>query len=72
MTMTATTDRSDTEVVIVPRAARYPVIEKRPYRVHQRIVPRDGVDRIRLAGDADPRHRGCGGTKRASREQLAS
>ena len=37
---------------IVPRPARYDVIEKRPYRVHQRIVPRYGVGRVWLAGDA--------------------
>jgi 2-polyprenyl-6-methoxyphenol hydroxylase-like FAD-dependent oxidoreductase len=37
---------------IVPRPQRYDVIEKRPYRVHQRIVPRYGRDRVWLAGDA--------------------
>jgi 3-(3-hydroxy-phenyl)propionate hydroxylase len=37
---------------IVPRAERYDVIEKRPYRVHQRIVPRYGIKRVWLAGDA--------------------
>lgn len=37
---------------IVPRPQRYDVIEKRPYRVHQRIVPRYGDGRVWLAGDA--------------------
>jgi 3-(3-hydroxy-phenyl)propionate hydroxylase len=37
---------------IVPRSGRYDVIEKRPYRVHQRIVPRYGEGRVWLAGDA--------------------
>ncbi len=38
--------------VIVPRPERYDIIEKRPYRVHQRIVPRYGEGRVWLAGDA--------------------
>ena len=38
--------------VIVPRARAYDIIEKRPYRVHQRIVPRYGAGRVWLAGDA--------------------
>lgn len=37
---------------IVPRSTRYDIIEKRPYRVHQRIVPRYGDGRVWLAGDA--------------------
>jgi 2-polyprenyl-6-methoxyphenol hydroxylase-like FAD-dependent oxidoreductase len=37
---------------IVPRPERYDVIEKRPYRVHQRIVPHYGRGRVWLAGDA--------------------
>lgn len=37
---------------IVPRSERYDVIEKRPYRVHQRIVARYGEGRVWLAGDA--------------------
>ena len=37
---------------IVPRDTPYEVQEKRPYRVHQRIVPRYRVGRIFLAGDA--------------------
>ncbi len=37
---------------IVPRAMRYEVMEARPYRVHQRIVPRYAVGRVALAGDA--------------------
>jgi 2-polyprenyl-6-methoxyphenol hydroxylase-like FAD-dependent oxidoreductase len=37
---------------IVPRPERYDIIEKRPYRVHQRIVPRYGEGRVWLAGDA--------------------
>jgi 2-polyprenyl-6-methoxyphenol hydroxylase-like FAD-dependent oxidoreductase len=37
---------------IVPRPERYHIIEKRPYRVHQRIVPRYGDGRVWLAGDA--------------------
>lgn len=38
--------------VIVPRGERYDVIEKRPYRVHQRIVSSYGTNRVWLAGDA--------------------
>ena len=38
--------------VIVPRPERYEVVERRPYRVHQRIVPRYGEGRVWLAGDA--------------------
>lgn len=37
---------------IVARPERYDIIEKRPYRVHQRIVPRYGEGRVWLAGDA--------------------
>jgi 3-(3-hydroxy-phenyl)propionate hydroxylase len=37
---------------IVPRKERYLVLEKRDYRVHQRIVPRYFVGRVALAGDA--------------------
>ena len=37
---------------IVPRAERYDIIEKRPYRVHQRIARRYGEGRAWLAGDA--------------------
>lgn len=37
---------------IVARPRPYPVLEKRAYRVHQRIVPRYRVGRIALAGDA--------------------
>jgi 3-(3-hydroxy-phenyl)propionate hydroxylase len=37
---------------IVPRADAYEVLEKRAYRVHQRIVPRYSVGRVALAGDA--------------------
>ncbi len=37
---------------IVARPQRYDIIEKRPYRVHQRIVPRYGDGRVWLAGDA--------------------
>jgi 3-(3-hydroxy-phenyl)propionate hydroxylase len=37
---------------IVPRPETYAVMENRPYRVHQRIVPRYRVGRVVLAGDA--------------------
>ena len=37
---------------IVPRAQAYEVIEKRPYRVHQRIVDTYNKGRLALAGDA--------------------
>jgi 3-(3-hydroxy-phenyl)propionate hydroxylase len=37
---------------IVPRPVAYEVLEKRPYRVHQRIVPRYFAGRAALAGDA--------------------
>lgn len=37
---------------IVPRPERYRVIEKRPYRVHQRIVDNYVGGRMALAGDA--------------------
>jgi len=37
---------------IVPRSERYEVLEKRPYRVHKRIVPNYYRGRIALAGDA--------------------
>ena len=37
---------------IVPRAVAYEVREKRPYRVHQRIVPTYFKGRAALAGDA--------------------
>ena len=38
--------------VIVPKPTPYTVMEKRPYRVHQRIVPRYVQGRVALAGDA--------------------
>lgn len=38
--------------IVVPRSARYEVLDKRPYRVHQRIVPRYNNGRLVLAGDA--------------------
>lgn len=37
---------------IVPRPEPYEVMESRPYRVHQRIVPRYRVGRVALEGDA--------------------
>ena len=37
---------------IVPRPGPYEVLEKRAYRVHQRIVPSYCVGRVALAGDA--------------------
>jgi 3-(3-hydroxy-phenyl)propionate hydroxylase len=37
---------------IVPRPEPYRVMENRPYRVHQRIVPRYRAGRVVLAGDA--------------------
>lgn len=37
---------------IVPRAPRYEVLQKRPYRIHQRVVDRYRVGRVLLAGDA--------------------
>ena len=37
---------------IVPRAEPYAVLEVRPYRIHQRIVPTYRVGRVLLAGDA--------------------
>lgn len=37
---------------IVPRPTPYEVLEKRPYRVHKRIVPRYFQSRVVLAGDA--------------------
>ena len=37
---------------IVPRAERYEVLERRPYRVHQRIAGRYREGRVFLAGDA--------------------
>jgi 3-(3-hydroxy-phenyl)propionate hydroxylase len=37
---------------IVPRSERYEVLEKRAYRVHQRIVPTYRIGRVALAGDA--------------------
>lgn len=37
---------------IVPRDEPYEIMESRPYRVHQRIVPRYRVGRVALAGDA--------------------
>lgn len=37
---------------IVPSATTYEVLERRPYRVHQRIVPRYVEGRVALAGDA--------------------
>ncbi len=38
--------------IIVPRSERYEVLDKRPYRVHQRIVPHYNKGRLVLAGDA--------------------
>ena len=38
--------------IIVPKAEPYDVIEKRPYRVHQRIVAAYRRGRVALAGDA--------------------
>jgi len=38
--------------IIVPRNERYEVLDKRPYRVHQRIVPKYNSGRLVLAGDA--------------------
>jgi 3-(3-hydroxy-phenyl)propionate hydroxylase len=38
--------------IIVPKAEPYDVIEKRPYRVHQRIVATYRRGRVALAGDA--------------------
>lgn len=37
---------------IVPRHERYHVSQKRPYRIHQRVVDRYRVGRVLLAGDA--------------------
>jgi 3-(3-hydroxy-phenyl)propionate hydroxylase len=37
---------------IVPRAEPYQIAERRPYRVHMRIVPHYRAGRIMLAGDA--------------------
>lgn len=37
---------------IVPRPEAYEVLEKRPYRVHKRIVPHYHSGRVALAGDA--------------------
>ncbi len=37
---------------IVPRAQRYQVLQRRPYRIHQRVVDRYHVGRVVLAGDA--------------------
>ncbi|CAG0944302.1 3-(3-hydroxy-phenyl)propionate hydroxylase [Gammaproteobacteria bacterium] len=37
---------------IVPQTGRYEVLEHRPYRVHQRIVPTYHSGRVLLAGDA--------------------
>jgi 3-(3-hydroxy-phenyl)propionate hydroxylase len=37
---------------IVPRREAYDVLEKRPYRVHKRIVPHYHRGRVALAGDA--------------------
>lgn len=37
---------------IVPKTGSYEVMEHRPYRVHQRIVPGYRVGRVLLAGDA--------------------
>jgi 2-polyprenyl-6-methoxyphenol hydroxylase-like FAD-dependent oxidoreductase len=37
---------------IVPRRESYAIMEKRPYRVHQRIVPTYARGRVALAGDA--------------------
>jgi 2-polyprenyl-6-methoxyphenol hydroxylase-like FAD-dependent oxidoreductase len=38
--------------IIVPRRERYEVLDKRPYRVHQRIVAKYNAGRLALAGDA--------------------
>ena len=37
---------------VVPRKERWDLAEMRPYRVHQRIVPKYNVGRVALAGDA--------------------
>jgi len=37
---------------IVPRSARYEVLQTRPYRIHQRVVDRYRIGRVLLAGDA--------------------
>ena len=37
---------------IVPRPGRYNVLQKRPYRIHQRVVDRYRVGRVLLAGDS--------------------
>jgi len=37
---------------IVPRAERYNVLQKRPYRIHQRVVDRYRAGRVLLAGDS--------------------
>jgi 3-(3-hydroxy-phenyl)propionate hydroxylase len=37
---------------VVPKTEPYEVLEKRAYRVHQRIVPSYRVGRVALAGDA--------------------
>lgn len=37
---------------IVPRDERYEVMQKRPYRIHQRVVDKYRVGRVLLAGDA--------------------
>ena len=37
---------------VVPRSERWDLNEMRPYRVHQRIVPKYNVGRVALAGDA--------------------
>ena len=37
---------------VVPRAERYSILARRPYRTHNRIAPRYRVGRVFLAGDA--------------------
>ena len=37
---------------IVPRRERYEILQRRPYRIHQRVVDRYRVGRVLLAGDA--------------------
>lgn len=46
---------------IVRRAERYVVKQKRPYRVHQRVVERYRVGRVLLAGDSAHVHSPSGG-----------
>ena len=46
---------------IVPRDEAYAVLERRPYRVHQRIAARYSAGRVVLAGDAAHLNRPSGG-----------